>query len=250
MKSLVSRKVWFALVATSMALLFAGPAAGDGDVLAEVDDAVNRWKTLDYRYSITTQKKNGDMSTLQLRMRMKAGEDNKQMTEIAAPADMKGTKVLILSREQMYIYLPAMKKIRRIASHVNSKAFLGTALSADDMSLTRYSRYYDVVKQKDDGEFVFLKLKAKSDAAPYPRIALKVEKKRWLPVAVKMYNADGKVIKEEKREGYTCTDDFCAPAVMKFKNNATGMRTVLMLTSSQVNEPIDDNIFTKRYLTK
>jgi len=243
-------KTWAAIITAMLSLFFAGPAVGDGNPLAKVDEAVNRWKTLDYRYSITTQKKDGDMSSLQLRMRMKAGEDNKQMTEIFAPADMKGTKVLIRSPEEMYIYLPAMKKIRRIASHVNNKAFLGTALSADDMSLTRYAQFYDVAKQKDDGDFIYLKLNAKTDKAPYPKLALKVEKKRWLPVAIKMYNDEGKVIKEEKREGYTCKDGFCAPAVMKFKNNATGLLTVLMLTSSEVNKEMDDGIFTKRYLMK
>lgn len=244
------KKTWAALFAAMLSLLVAGPAVGDGNPLVKVDEAVNRWKTLDYRYSITTKKKDGDMSSIQLRMRMKAGENNKQMTEIGAPADMKGTKVLILSPEQMYIYLPAMKKVRRIASHVNSKPFLGTALSADDMSVTRYATHYEVVKQKDDGEFLFLKLKAKTGAAPYPRLAMKVEKKRMLPVAVKMYNEEGKVIKEEKREGYTCKDGFCSPAVMKFKNNATGLLTVLMLTSSEVNKELDDDIFTKRYLMK
>jgi len=243
-------KTWAALFAAMLSLLFAGPAVGDGNPLVKVDESVNRWKSLDYRYSITTKKKDGDMSTIQLRMRMKAGENNKQMTEISAPADMKGTKVLILAPEQMYIYMPAMKKVRRIASHVNSKAFLGTALSADDMSVTRYAQYYTVAKQKDDGEFLYLKLEAKNDAAPYPKLAMKVEKERMLPVGVKMYNEEGKVIKEQKREGYTCKDGFCAPAVMKFKNNATGLMTVLMLTSSEVNKEIDDSIFTKRYLMK
>ena len=36
----------------------------------------------------------------------------KRLTEFTAPADMKGTKVLVLSPTQMYVYLPAFGKVR------------------------------------------------------------------------------------------------------------------------------------------
>ena len=240
-----------ASLAATAALAFSADAEAADDLLKKVDDATNKWKALDQHYNIVTQKKGSDPTKLVLRMRMKFdGTNNLQLTEISEPADMKGTKVLVTSPSQMYIYLPAMKKIRRIASHVTDQPFLGTALSAEDMSITRLVPYYSAKKGNDDGTHVMLILTAKSDAAPYPKMEMKVEKARWLPLEIKKYNAAGKLIKTEKREEYSCSEGFCGPKKMTFVNHAIDMATVLVLTSSKVNPTIEDDLFSKRTLLR
>lgn len=249
-RHLVSRRavVTASLAATAL-LLASSPSAASDAMLKKVDDATNKWKTLDYHYDIVTQKKGSDPTKLVLRMRMRfSGEHNEQITEISQPADMKGTKVLIKSPTQMYIYLPAMKKIRRIASHVTDQPFLGTALSAEDMSVTRLAKYYSAKVSHDDGKIVTLALTAKSDEAPYPKIEMKIDKARSLPLELKKLNASGKLLKTERREDYSCQKGFCAPKKMTFINHANEMATVLVLTSSKVDGPLPDDIFTKRYL--
>jgi outer membrane lipoprotein-sorting protein len=252
--ALTRRAVLQSSLAASLAataLAFPATALASDDLLKKVDEATNKWKTLDQHYNIVTQKKGSDPTKLVLRMRMKFdGTNNLQLTEISEPADMKGTKVLVTSPTQMYIYLPAMKKIRRIASHVTDQPFLGTALSAEDMSITRLAKYYSAKTGSDDGTHVNLILTGKSDEAPYPKMEMKVEKARWLPLEIKKYNAAGKLIKTEKREEYNCSEGFCAPKKMTFVNHAIDMATVLVLTSSKVNAPIEDDLFSKRTLMR
>ena len=57
----------------------------------------------------------------------------KALTDFSAPADLRGTRVLVLGRTQMYIYLPAFRKIRRIASHVNQQSIECLALLLVDV---------------------------------------------------------------------------------------------------------------------
>lgn len=249
----VRRALILSPVALAAVSLAPATALADDPLLAEVDQTLNAWKTLDYKYKIVTKKADGEKSKLALRVRMRSnGKDNLQITEISEPADMRGTKVLIVSTDQMYIYLPAMKKIRRIASHVNDRDFLGTALSADDMSMTKFGGYYTATRGKEeDDKHVWLHLKAKGDDAPYPKIDMLVDTEQKVPVRLDKYGDSGKLLRSEKRERYKCTKGgFCNPGLLKFKNHSNGMITALKLTSSRVDVDLDDKIFTKRYLVR
>ena len=62
----------------------------------------------------------------------------KRFTEFSAPSDMKGTKVLVLSPSEVYAYLPAFGKVRRVASSASDQGFMGMAFSLDDFP-SRYA---------------------------------------------------------------------------------------------------------------
>lgn len=237
------------LVAAS-ALISPAARAEDGGLLAKVDHEINKWKTLDYSYKIITKNKGSDdQAVLKLRMRMKYdGGDNVQIIDISEPADMKGSKVLTKSPTEMYIYLPAMRKVRRIASHVTEAGFLGTALSQKDLTLTRYGKYYTATKKGEKEGRVTLMLTAKNDEAPYPKIEMTVAKKQLLPTVIKYINEEGKVIKREKRSQYRCEKDYCTPGAQKIEDLTSGKTTVLYLTDYRVNPKLDDAIFSKRFL--
>ncbi len=239
-------------VAVLVALLAsANPAQAAGE-LAKVDEAINRWNTLDYRYKIITKDAGGKKSVLKIRMRMKYnGHHNLQLTIISAPADMKGTRVLHMSAKKMYIYLPAFKKVRRIASHVNEAGFLGTALSARDMTLTRYSKYYTATVQSEGGGKITLKLSKKAGAdAPYGSIVMVVDKARWVPVKYLYYNDSGKHLKTEKRAQYVCEGDYCFPRAMKVTDHTKNVVSKMFLKAHKINPPLATKLFSKRSLTK
>lgn len=238
-----------ALCAFLLALASAGSARADNALLKKVDAEINKWKTLDYYYKVVTTKGEEESSVLKLRMRMKySGEHNKQLIDIDAPADMKGTKVLTISPTEMYIYLPAFKKIRRIASHVTEQGFLGTALSQRDMTLTRYADKYDATEAKEaDGKITFT-LVAKSDEAPYPKISLTVGKDNLLPTKIKYFDAEGKNLKTETRSEYKCSENYCTPGAMKLEDHTAGVKSILYLKEYKVNPELDDALFSKRSL--
>jgi outer membrane lipoprotein-sorting protein len=160
---------------------------------------------------------------------------------------MKGTKVLTASPTQMYIYLPAMKKIRRIASHVTEQGFLGTALSQRDMTLTRYGDKY-TAKIDSDGAVLAMTLTAKNADAPYPKLELEIDKKIWLPTKVKYLNEAGKVIKTETRTSYECDENYCNPREMVMTDHTSGVSSTLQLKKFKINPELSDDLFSKRSL--
>src|SRR5579871_6191295 len=149
MKSL-SRTALSLAVLTCAALSPSAPAHADpaGDAaLAKLDAAMNKAKTLVVDFEIVNKEPNKDERTMAMNVKLK-GE--KRYSEFSAPADMKGTKVLVLSPTQMYVYLPAFGKVRRIASHTKDQGFLGLTFSQDDMATTSYGPLYAASVLSDD----------------------------------------------------------------------------------------------------
>lgn len=237
-----------ALALMAMTAQASADAAGD-KVLASVDAALNRWKTQYIKYDVTNQEPGKPERKLELEVKLKA---EKRLTEFLAPADMKGTKVLILSSTQMYVYLPAFGKVRRIASSVTDQGFMGLTFTQSDLSLTRYSADYTAVVADGGGDAVKLVATPKAGKEPpYARIELTINKQNSLPTELRYFNASGTHIKTETRTGYTCEGDVCTPAEMKMVDHTKGGHfTKLTRKAWKVNESISDDVFSKRSLEK
>jgi outer membrane lipoprotein-sorting protein len=176
---------------------------------------------------------------------------DKRFTEFTSPADMKGTKVLIVSQTQMYIYLPSYKKVRRIASHVTNQGFMGTAYSNDDMALNRFGDKYTAKVLGEDGASWNLEMIKKSDEAPYDKIRITVDKKLHQPIKLEFFSAEGKHIKTETRTGFDCTGKVCAPGELQMVDHrSNGHSSKLIRRQWKVNPGLDDRVFSKRNLQR
>jgi hypothetical protein len=237
----------FALLATPASTALADPA-GDA-ALGKVDVAINRAKTQYLEYEATVKSPDKPDRKVELAVWLK-GE--MRLSEFLGPADVKGTKVLILSPTQMYVYLPAYKKVRRIASHVTDQGFMGMHFSQDDLSITHYGKYYDAAIAKQDDKTIDFVLTAKKDTKPpYPKIELKVEKERNLPLEMRYYGESGKLLKTETRGAYACEKDVCAPSELTMTDHGkAGAMTRLARRKWKVNESMSDELFSKRNLEK
>src|SRR5262249_46449835 len=144
---------------------------------------------------ILNKEPNKDERTLGLKVMLK-GE--KRFSEFTAPADMKGTKVLILSPTQMYVYLPSFGKVRRIASHTKDQGFLGLTFSQDDMATTSYGGSYTASILSDDAAKVTLSLTPKGgQETAYAKIEMTLTKDHMVASEIKYFSTDGKNIKTE-----------------------------------------------------
>jgi outer membrane lipoprotein-sorting protein len=247
----ISRFISNACVGAAASLLFLIPAEAQADAgceasLAKVDAALNAYKTIELHYTMLTQEPGKRATRMKIRTRIKARKTKKkQFTELLAPADMKGTKVLSLSASKMWIYLPSFRKVRRVASHTSDQSFLGTAFSAADMNLSRYSKIYSCSQQGDT-----LDLKARDGkGATYGRIVIKIDKAKMLPLDMKYFDAGGRHVKTELRSGYFCEGKVCSAKTIKMTNHAKGgLWSELTLTDHKINAKMSKKLFSKRNL--
>jgi outer membrane lipoprotein-sorting protein len=231
--------------ATSM---LAGPARADAagdDAVAAMDAAINRATTLVFDYQISNQEAGKSERALAMKARMMGP---KRLYEFTAPADMNGIKFLILSPTQIYVYLPAFGKVRRVASHTKNQGFFGLAFSQDDLAVTSYgAQYVGQIASQTPTQYVLV-LTAKAQDPIYAKIEITLAKDRMLPLQLKYFNSEGVNVKTEMRSNYSCTGPVCVPGETKMVDNVNGNWTRLVRKTWQHDVAISDDVFSERTL--
>jgi len=97
-------------------------------------------KSMSATIDLTITEKNGASRERKISMTTKSYTDGleKRLIKFLGPADVRGTAMLILdnkeSADEMWIYLPALKRTRRIVSNEKGKSFMSSEFSNADMT--------------------------------------------------------------------------------------------------------------------
>ena len=127
-------------VAGGLMLQLSAWASTGTEVLQAIDANANQFEDQTIHYDAVTTEGKKEPRVMSFKVTL---QGEKRLVEFSAPGDVRGTRVLVLKRNQMYIYLPAYDKVRRVASHVKGQGFMGTTFSDEDMSTSIYAPHYD-----------------------------------------------------------------------------------------------------------
>lgn len=237
-------------VVLGLGLICGSAEAATGDsILAQVDSKANAPSDTWFAFKAVTQEPGKAARTMMFEVQNK-GE--RRLVQFSQPSDMKGTRVLVLSRSQMWVYLPAYRKVRRVASHVKQQGFMGTTYSDEDMSTTQFSTVYSATIISDGDTSVQLSLAPKTDAKThYGKIEMEIRKDLMLPSEIRYFNEEGAKVKTEARDQYDCAAGICTPGRMKMTDHSRADAwTTLVATERKVNQGIQDSLFSVRNLER
>src|SRR5712671_1042845 len=68
---------------------------------------------------------------------------DKRILRFLSPADMRNTAMLALGKGELYVYLPADKRVRRLGSSALNQTFLGSDFYAEDLGSVRLRDDFD-----------------------------------------------------------------------------------------------------------
>lgn len=134
------------------------------------------------------------------------GDVSKTMLKFTSPADVKGTALLIYDydnqADDMWIFLPALRKTRRIVSSEKGKSFMGSEFSNADMSMPNPDDFnYSLLGEVVLNGHTCWKVESKcanedvEDENGYSRKVSWIEKATWLCYKVEFYNFDDELYK-------------------------------------------------------
>lgn len=108
---------------------------------------------------MTLKNKSGRTSKRQIRIRTLEveGDGDKSLSIFDEPADVKGTKMLTYSHglepDDQWLYLPALKKVKRISSRNKSGPFMGSTFAFEDLGSQEVEKYtYKYLRDEPCGE--------------------------------------------------------------------------------------------------
>ena len=224
--------------------------AGTGDELVKkLDGIANKPSDTWFRFQATTIEAGKSPREMSFTVQNKG---TKRLVDFEAPGDMKGTRVLVLSRQQMYVYLPAYNKVRRVASHVTEQGFMGTTYSDEDMSTTVFSAVYEAELVGEGEGTTSVSLTPRSGAkTAYAKVEMDISQELNLPTELRFFNADMLHVKTETRGSYDCGGGICTPGEMTMTDHRrSDATTTLRVIERKVDTGIGDSVFSVRNLER
>lgn len=192
------------------------------------------------------------------------GETEKRLIRFLSPADVKGTGLLTYDYEKedddMWLFMPALRKTRRIVSSEKAKSFMGSEFSYAEMTpptLDDFS-YKMLGEQEVEGEpcWEIEMVPTDDDVADENGFSRKIVYIAKEDVVVRRsiyYDLDGELNKEltvkEVREVDTKNHRY-RPMHMIMVNKQNNRRSILRVDEIQFNPDVRDEVFTTRYLER
>ncbi len=193
-----------------------------------------------------------------------SGGTTKMVMRFLEPADVKGTGILTFDNEtgddDMWIFMPALRKTRRIVSSEKTKSFMGSEFSNADLTIPDIDDYtYKILGSETVRDAECWKIEAvaaKSEVIKsygYSRKIFWIAKSDFTTRKTEFYDANGQLVKtldilevklvDEKNKKYQAVD----LVMTNVKNNR---KSQFKIEKIVFNPSISDEYFTVRYLEK
>lgn len=187
----------------------------------------------------------------------------KRIIKFLEPAEVRGTGILIFDYEEksddMWIYLPALRKTRRIVSRERSNSFMGSEFSNADMTAPNVDDfdYTFLGEEQLDGEPCYRisatpKTTDLEDEYGYSRSERWVSKNNYLVHRTRYYDFDGELFKTIRNEEFRELDrehDRYMVTHMLAENHENGRSSEMVMNRIALTSP-DESYFTVAYLEK
>lgn len=268
------KKLWLVGVFVSVAIAASAAVAGAAEKAVAPTTAEGVMTAVDKRYQGNTRKQEGILTLIDksnnkrvrrfTELTKKYGEDEKAISHVLSPPEVRGTGFLAYEwddrkrEDETWLYLPQLRKVKRMASTDKSGYFLGSDFTFWDMvglDVADFDYVFadDANAPENKGQWVIVATPRKEiaerviDDTNYVKVKYWVDKEKQI-VAKAMY-----WLKEGHRIKY-----FTASNVEKISDIWTVRKTQMVMTQGgqilhasvfdlaniEYNVPIDDEAFT------
>lgn len=253
------------LIVVSLAV-FNGPAWADDDAKKGLEIAVeaDRRDTgyHDFRAELTMllRNKHGKESLRNMRTRSLEVEDDGDKTMIIfdQPRDVKGTALLTFSHktepDDQWLYLPALKRVKRISSRNKSGPFMGSEFAYEDLASQEVEKYtYRYLKDDtlNDQAMFLIERDPVDENSGYRRQLVWMDQAEYRPQKIEFYDRKDSLLKTLVFRSYDqYLDRYWRAREMFMENHQTGKSTLLTWENYDFQVDLKDSDFTTNSLKR
>ena len=186
------------------------------------------------------------------------GDGDKSMFVFDQPRDVRGTALLIHghpeAQDDQWLYLPALKRVKRISSSTRSGSFMGSEFSYEDMGNPEVQKYsYRFLRDEPCGEWTC----TVTEQVPVDRKSSYSRQLVWQDTTdlrtwkVEYFDRKNSHLKTLTFGGYAQYQDrFWRAGAMTMVNHLTGKSTVLNWSEFEFGAELDDSDFSQTALRR
>jgi len=210
--------------------------------------------------SMILKTKKGDTSTRIIRIKTLEVENDgdKSLSIFDEPADVKGTAMLTythgLEPDDQWLFLPALKKVKRINSRNKSGPFMGSSFSFEDLGSQEVEKYsYHYLKAESCGDWTchVIERKPAYEKSGYTKQIAWIDTLAYRLVKVEFYDRKKSLLKTlEASEFHLYLGKHWRPNKMNMVNHQNGKSTLLEWSNYQFKTGLSDRDFRAQSLKR
>lgn len=229
-------------------------------IAVEDDKLDNGFLNYEADAQMILKNRNGDESTRYLRFKTLEvqGDGDKNLTVFDKPRDIKKTAFLnfthSLGDDDQWLYLPALKRVKRISSSNKSGPFVGSEFAYEDITSQEVKKYtykwlHDEVYQGHKS-FVVEQIPAYENSG-YTRRVVWIDQDEYRILKVDFYDRKNSLLKTLTYGGYhKYLDQYWYPDEMFMVNHQTGKSTQLSWKNYTFRTGLKDKHFNRNSLKR
>lgn len=207
---------------------------------------------------LTLRNAQGEESTREFSIRTLevAGDGDKELGIFHKPADVKGTAVLTFSHglkpDDQWLYLPELKRVKRISSVNKSGPFVGSEFSFEDIASWEVDKYkYKFLRDEvlDGNDCFVVENTPAYEYSGYAKQIEWVDKAIYQPRKIEFYDRKNTLLKTLTFSDYKqFLDHYWRPHKLDMVNHQNGKSTTLARSGYQFRTGLKDGDFSENAL--
>lgn len=186
------------------------------------------------------------------------GDGDKTLALFHEPRDVKGTAMLTFSHglepDDQWLYLPSIKRVKRISSKNKSGPFMGSEFAFEDLSSQEIEKYkYKLLKEESCGEYecyVIERIPQYANSGYTKQISW-IDKAEYRNIKVEYYDRKDALLKTLEPSGYKeYPGSYWRADQFEMTNHQTGKSTTLLWKNYDFETGLDENNFNQNALKR
>ena len=230
------------------------------EIALEADTRATGFGNFTARQTMVLRNKQGQESRRSLRIKVLEveGDGDKSLFVFEEPRDVEGTAFLIhahkVEADEQWLYLPALKRVKRISSSNRSGSFMGSEFSYEDMGAQVVEKFtYRYLHDEPCGELTCtVTERVPTDSkSGYSRQLVWRDQDELRIWKIEYYDRKDAHLKTLALAGYEqYLDNYWYAGEMTMVNHLTGKSTVLTWADYQFRTDLDEGDFTRTGLKR
>ncbi len=181
------------------------------------------------------------------------GDKTSSITVFLSPSSVKNTRFLAVENDQgktdQWIYLPALKRVKRIAANEEGGSFMGSDFSYADMASTTYDADEATHTLLEETATTYKVRSVPFDTTTYGKTETTVDKDTYLPLQVDFYTKDGTTLEKQLvTQQIEQMNGKWIPKIITMTTVAIEHSTRIEILQAQYDIAMNSNYFTTRFL--
>ncbi len=254
-------KLFKAIIVTTFVLLSSLSANTPLTGTQIIEKTYNRPSAVDQTamLTMTLTNKNGQTRVRKIQQFSKdMGDKEKSIMFFVSPADVKNTSFMNWTydsdkSDDQWIYLPALKKVKRISSDSKSDYFMGSDFTFDDLGGRKInSDIHTLLREEivNEKECYVIESKSVNEDYMYSKTITWIDKNTFIGVKKEFFDEDEELLKILKIKKMEEISNLYIITHSEMINVQKDHSTTIILNNVNINTGISENKFTERMMTR